>query len=380
VPRGETNQLGVRPGAERGSANAFEPSPSGALHEVSNVLTVVMGWLDVAVGLCRDAAVKDALEVALSHARFGYRVARRSIGASTESDTSVRAAPVVLNEALKAVAPLAEKRSVKMHLEWNSPSDEADIESPDAALQILVNLLLNALAFTPEGGRVVMDGELDVNELIVRISDEGPGIEPKRAATLLSSPDSTRSGGAGIGLTHCASLARQHGGELRLVRCAPGATFELLWPRTGVKSPLRSSPSFAPPTYIPVREDSAASIVDALSVLLLEDDPAVCTLVEVAFAARGAEVLSAQSLDEVDRVADTRRVDAILVDLSPLHGAVEEGLERLRRRVPATPMILITGSAGGFPERLATHFAAWVRKPFEPAELLAAVRRVAHRD
>ncbi len=358
-----------------------EAGPSGTLHEVSNVLTVVMGWLEVALGLSSEAPVQDALEVALSHARFGYRVARRTIGASAEADTSVRPAREVLEDVERGLLPLARRKQVTITVDWRGlPGDLAEIESPDAAQQILVNLLLNALSFTPDGSRILVLAETNPNELIVRVTDQGPGIEASRAETILTAPSSTRSGGAGIGLVHASSLAHQHGGELRLVRFSPNATFELSWPRTGVESPLRSSPSFAPPTYLPSKLESPLfSDFPDLNVLLLEDDAAVCTLVEVAFSARGANVISARSLEDVERLGSGADVDAVLVDLSPLRGRVEEGLGLLRRCAKGAPLVLITGSASGFPEKLAAEFTSWVRKPFEPGELFEAIQRVVPR-
>jgi len=162
-----------------------------------------------------------------------------------------------------------------------------------------------------------------------------------------------------------------------LVRFAPSATFELSWPRTGVESPLRSSPSFAPPTYLPSKwEAPLPEERPELKVLLLEDDAAVCTLVEVAFSARGADVVSARSLEEVERLRPGLVFQAVLVDLSPLRGRIEDGLALLRHRAPGAPLVLITGSASGFPEQLTTEFASWVRKPFEPQELYEAIQRV----
>src|SRR5512147_1069887 len=76
-------------GDERKDVAIHHASPdlAGALHDVSNALTVVVGWLEVALGRTPPPEVTDAIDVALSHARFGYRVARRAIGGSVESDT-----------------------------------------------------------------------------------------------------------------------------------------------------------------------------------------------------------------------------------------------------------------------------------------------------
>src|SRR5689334_12172948 len=62
-----------------------ETDLAAALHEVSNALTVVLGWLDVAAARLPDgsagASLSEALEVAQSHARLGHQIARRAIGA-----------------------------------------------------------------------------------------------------------------------------------------------------------------------------------------------------------------------------------------------------------------------------------------------------------
>src|SRR5512142_872238 len=59
---------------------------AGALHEVSNALTVVLGWLEVAQKHINDDQAGQAVNIALRQARFGHRVARRAIGASVTRD------------------------------------------------------------------------------------------------------------------------------------------------------------------------------------------------------------------------------------------------------------------------------------------------------
>ena len=97
-------------------------------------------------------------------------------------------------------------------------------------LQILTNLLLNAISFTPKGGTVRLAVQEDGVFATFAVSDQGPGIEAERVATLFEAPISTRRGGAGLGLRHSAALAAAHGGELRLTNSEPSACFELTWP------------------------------------------------------------------------------------------------------------------------------------------------------
>jgi CheY-like chemotaxis protein len=265
-------------------------------------------------------------------------------------------------EALLAVRPLADARGV--NLASSGPqSPDVFLPSCDAAAQILINLLLNAIAFSPQGKTVTVKCTTSSQRVCLEVRDQGPGIDAVRAKTFWDAPVSTRRGGAGIGLPYCRSLASEHGAELRLSSNRAGGAFELEWPRC---SPPENTPSEKPVT----------ETLDGLQILLVEDDHSICSLVELTFECQGSRVVSANTLSDLRRAKLQGRFDLALVDLSPFGDDIRGGLEVLRQGTPQLPMILITGSAAGLPEGEEASFAAWVRKPFEPGELMATVRRV----
>jgi CheY-like chemotaxis protein len=331
---------------------------AGALHEVSNALTVVLGWLDVATTRQDPNAVRDAVEVARLHARLGHRIARAAIGAEVpERDTEQGSARSVLSAAALGVSPQAERHQVRVLLDSEDPG-HALVRHSSAALQILTNLLLNAIDFSPEGGEVILSVRDIGSSVLFSVADEGPGIDPERVATLLSAPQSTRCGGAGVGLRHSASLARSRGGELRVARSNPGACFELRWPIAEARSSVRPS-------------HQTKSLVRGARVLVVEDDAAVCSLVELALGARGAEVVIASSREQFgNALVDAGPFDAALIDLSPLSGDVASAFDRLQEACPGIPVILISGVASGVPEEVIERVTAWVRKPFEMGEVI----------
>ena len=331
---------------------------AGALHEVSNALTVVLGWLDVACNRQDPHAMREAVEVARLHARLGHQISRSAIGAEVpERENEQRSARSVLSAAALGVTPQAELRSVRVLVD-SQESGHVLVRHASPALQILTNLLLNAIDFSPEGGEVVVSVRDVGSNVVFCVADEGPGIDPARVATLLSAPQSTRQGGAGVGLRHSATLARSHGGELRVARASPGAAFELRWPIAEARSSVRPS-------------HQTKSLVRGARVLVVEDDAAVCSLVELALGARGAEVVLAGSEAEFNAaLANAGPFDAALIDLSPLTGAVSNAFDRLQDVCPGIPVILISGVASGVPEEVIDRVTAWVRKPFEMGEVI----------
>jgi signal transduction histidine kinase len=100
--------------------------------------------------------------------------------------------------------------------------------------QILVNLLQNAIAASPEGGEIVvrLDSPRVEGVALARIvvEDSGKGLSPEIAQRLFTPGTTTKSGGSGLGLTVSRALARQHGGELTLRNLEVGCAAELTLP------------------------------------------------------------------------------------------------------------------------------------------------------
>jgi len=331
---------------------------------VSNALTVVTGWLDRLDAELEDASpgVRDALETAARQARLAFRVCRRAIGAEVDREPS-RPVGDVLMDAAQAVKVEAVRHAVTVQL---GSITGGELAEPGGAEQILLNLLLNAIAFSPPGSVVELAAVIEDEVAVLSVQDQGPGIEAERAEELLQGAPSTRRGGAGIGLVHSAALARAHGGELALSHPGPGARFLLRWP-------LAIRPSSLRPVSQPRRS------LEGLRVLLLEDDDGIAELVALGLEAQGVRVVRGTNLVDVRSLgASERRFAATLVDLSPLGHDVDRGILELAELVQG-PLVLMTGSSQPMPPEVDHRLAAWVRKPFEVRELVNVLSEVVGR-
>jgi CheY-like chemotaxis protein len=349
----------VAPGDDRAQDLA------GALHEVSNALTVVLGWLDVARNKLPSGPEREALEVARTHARLGYSVARQAIGAEIpDSAAGQSSARATARTAITGVTPEAGRRGVELILDCADPGHGL-VGNVGVALQILTNLLLNAIAFTPRDRRVTLTLADEGSHVLFRVRDEGPGIAPDRARAIFSGgPVSTRRGGAGVGLRHSHGLAALHGATLRVGESnGVGACFELRWPIEEARSSTRP-------------QQPLTGSVRGARVLVVEDDAAVRSLIELALEARGVETVLVGDAIELQRAMLLGSYDLALIDLSPIADRAAETLARLRRESPGISVILISGLASGVPVEIERDVAAWVRKPFEMGEVLDVMARL----
>ena len=124
-----------------------------------------------------------------------------------------------------------------IHVPEDLPQVMAD---PTRAVQILTNLLVNALRYTPAPGRVKVAVSREEDMVAFRVSDTGIGLTPDHISHLFERfyrVDRSRSrafGGSGIGLTIAQSLAQAMGGEIRVESAGPGqgSSFTLTLPQT----------------------------------------------------------------------------------------------------------------------------------------------------
>lgn len=377
-----------------------------ALHEVSNALTVVMGWIERArAESSSPAAVERALDVAFGRASQARIIVRRAIGAEVPESAS-RSADVVLSDAVLGIEPEARRAGLEIEVIAVPGVEDLLLEDAPYVVQILTNLLLNAISFSASGTTVSVDVRpfSRGHGVVFGVSDEGPGVPRHRRAALFTSGVSTRRGGAGIGLRHAAGLARVSGGELSLAETLSGARFELRWPATPTGAAHRPVPDSersiaeqvthldavlaelslpprrvvpTPPATKPTSTSSARAHAHTLllgaRILVVEDDDAVIDLLDTALSARGAEVISVRSQSDLAAALAEGSFDAALLDISPIQDDVAGALATVRNAGRATRIVLISGSVVHLPDVPVGWVAAWVRKPFEVAEILAAL-------
>jgi CheY-like chemotaxis protein len=363
VGRRESTRPSAIAGVSRSELDALDPHQdvTGALHDVSNALTVLLGWVSEArdAAASQPAQLEHALAVIESRARRARDLARRAIGAATPVDENDELLDTVVGDVVDALKVEAARAGVRLVVVHRCPGLRVPLAA-DAA-QVLTNVLLNALAWTPAGGRVLIEPADEGSAATIAVEDEGPGVTADRASQIFSGV-TTREEGAGVGLRHARAVARAAGGDLELVSgpVPSGARFRLRWPRV--------DPSIAvPPPSAP-----RSHLLMGKRILVVEDDDGVATLLETALGARGAEVVVARSAGEVAaRAADEH--DVALIDLSPIAEDVSGAIAALRRGSPDLAVVFISGSAAGLPPGLEQPGTLWVRKPFEIGEILAAL-------
>jgi signal transduction histidine kinase len=109
------------------------------------------------------------------------------------------------------------KHRFLMDFQSGFPIVEAD---PDRIVQVLRNLLDNAVKYSPDGGLVIVRGEARSDEIVVSVADQGPGIAPEHLNRLFEKFFRARSGlghhvvGSGLGLPIAHSIIESHGGRI----------------------------------------------------------------------------------------------------------------------------------------------------------------------
>jgi signal transduction histidine kinase len=203
-------------------------------HEIRNPLaiirTMVQNLADSASGTPDVRRTSEALLEEID------RVSRVTTALSGLSRPPVpRVAPIASDVVLTRVEWLARRllhgREISLRVR-DVGSPVRLLGDPDLLCQVLLELVANAAAATPQGGEISLESRAAGDVVILTVRDQGPGIPPETREQIFDPFFSSRAGGTGIGLAVARQIVRSQGGTIfaATAEAGAGATFEIRLP------------------------------------------------------------------------------------------------------------------------------------------------------
>ena len=228
---------------------------ANASHELRTPIASLQGYIETLQGPAADDPEAQAqfLGIMAEQARRMARLiddlmslSRIELDEHMTPQEKVRIATVV-GKARNVVAPIAETYNVKINIKV--PFGAADafvLGDEDELVQVLQNLLDNAVKYGGEGGEIDLAGQLlaDTRQVVIRVKDFGRGIAPEHLPRLterfyrVDTQTSRARGGTGLGLAIVKHIVNRHNGRLRIESTlGTGTTFEVILPLAPVHKP-----------------------------------------------------------------------------------------------------------------------------------------------
>jgi two-component system CheB/CheR fusion protein len=342
-------------------------------HELRNPLAAILSATRVLdQAQWNDAACHEAGQVVTRQARHMARLLDDLLDVAriTRGHIALRTEPLDVRDtahsAIEALGPFLAEHGTQLTVDI---TDEPMPVVGDAARlqQIQANLLSNAAKYSPRGGRVRFELRRDGGDAMIRVSDNGRGIEPEVLPRIFDlfvqgTQSLARSdGGLGIGLTLLKSLVELHHGrvEAKSDGAGRGSTFTV-W------LPLASNDNAG-------ASDGATTRPSVTSVVIVEDQADARRMLQILLERDGLRVFTAANGSDGVELIERERPDLALVDLGL---PVMSGYELARRirssgRNSATRLVALSGYGqdADVQAALDAGFDEHLTKPPDPARL-----------
>ena len=326
----------------------------GIAHDTNNLLTAILGNLDLLEPRLTDENQRVLLRNALSATERGAKLTSQLLGFSRRQ--SLAPSPVDVNRAVADMHPLLVSTlggTIRIDCTlgtdlWPAYADPTQLEL------VLLNLAINARDAMPAGGTITIGttnvvltqplGPTDPRPgqyVSLSVRDNGTGIAPATLSRVFE-PFFTTKGpgrGSGLGLSQVLGIAQQLGGGVRISsELGQGTVVQLFMPRSLAAVEPR-------PVSSRLGRDGTNAL-DGKTVLLVDDDDDVRTAARALLAGFGCIVIEEpDGRAAVARVAGAERIDLVLIDFAMPGMTGADAGERIRAIRPNLPILVITGYA-----------------------------------
>jgi signal transduction histidine kinase/ActR/RegA family two-component response regulator len=361
-------------------------------HELRTPLNAMLGWAAMLRhGSLDPGHAHRAIEAIFNNATRQGRLIEELLDVSriVAGRASIDLQDVDLGEnirgAVEAMMPMAAAKGVELRCA-TIPGVRV-VADPRRLEQAFLNVLSNAVKFTPRDGRIAVGVEASDESVQVQVVDTGAGITPDFLPHVFErfrqsdSATTRNAGGLGLGLFIARQLVEAQGGAIRAESDGPGrgATFTITLPAgVGARAVHHTTASAGPPEL-----PETMPVLHGIRVLLVDDEPDAREMMSSALETCGATVVStASARDALETLARTE-VDLLLADIA-MPG--QDGYELIReirampsQRLANMPAAAVTAHARD-DERaraIAAGFQMHLTKPVHPGALARAVAALA---
>jgi len=347
---------------------------AGVAHDFNNVLAIILGRAQLLLRRLRDPEVVRELEAVSQAAHDGAQTVRR-IQEFTRTRTTRPLEPVDLRMLLDEVVELGrprwqnEAQSRGIHYDVRADGDRVPPVAgrPEELREVFMNVLSNALEAMPAGGQCVFRVTSDGAHVVVTVQDTGCGMSDETRRRVFE-PFFTTKGpkGTGLGLAVTWGIVARHGGTIDVEsKLGAGTTFTVRLP-VSRDVPAAEQPVVAsPPPW-------------AARILVIDDEPAVRTVLADILSEHGYTVVQAGNGPEGLAECEAGRADLVLTDISMPGMSGWDVAAACRTRFPTLPVGIITGWGDQLdPALVERHRVQFVlAKPFMPNDVLREVGKV----
>lgn len=248
--------------------------------------------------------------------------------------------------------------------------------------QIMINLVSNAVKYTPSGGKVSLHIKKMGDKCKITVRDTGIGLSPAQVDKVFErfgrgdDSYSRTQVGTGIGLSLTKRLIEMNGGKIGVrSEVNKGSDFWILVPLASEENIIRKDSS-----GVEAEESLTATRLDGLNILIVDDNLSTCEVLETIIRSVGGNPYSAYSVQEAKKVAEQTALDTALVDLA-IPG--ENGIELIKyfrkqcsKPLSTMPLIVVTACVFDSDREEAMQHGAseFIAKPFSPAKIVKTIR------
>ena len=360
----------------------------GIAHDFNNYLTAIVGYAELAIAQVRgDESLQRDLEEIRKAGHSAATLTHQLLAFSRKQ--LLQAQVLDLNAIVSRMTGLL-RRLIGEHIELRPRAADAlgrISADPGQIEQVILNLALNARDAMPDGGTLTIETaniELDQDfaadhpgsragpHVMLAVSDTGTGMDRGVQEHLFEPFYTTKEQGrgTGLGLATVYGIVKQSGGSIFVYsEMNRGTTFKIFLPRLEQAGDVAGA--------------SADGVIDLdghETILVVEDQPDVRSVVQHALSRRGYCVLMATNGSEAVRIATAHddRIDLLITDVVMPGLSARELAKQFRQQHPGGRVLYMSGYTDDtvVQRGILEHSVEFMQKPFTPAVLLRRVREV----